>query len=200
MAGQNVRFTDPVVGEKTIRSLGVGPVLAHQRNAFAHGALDLRYQFAEPLVQALVEGCSQRARDQTMRQLLRPLAPPLRIGARQGITVDSFDAMVCALPQSTRLNVGNRKRRRRDTAEIACKELIFGEPLHGYSEVPIIAAPVSDLSFTGDDRPSGERVDLNEAGSLWRRYNRVLSRRSKHGFKVRCRNFSLLIRISSRRA
>lgn len=37
-----------------MRSLGVGPVLAHQRNAFAHGASDLRSLFAEPIVEALV--------------------------------------------------------------------------------------------------------------------------------------------------
>src|SRR5216684_1254475 len=54
MTRQNIRLADPLVGEKTIGRLGVGPVLAHQRNALAHGAPNLRHQFMEPLVQALV--------------------------------------------------------------------------------------------------------------------------------------------------
>src|SRR5689334_12830851 len=54
VTGQNVRLTDPLVGIDTISRLGVGPVLAHQRNALAHDAPDLRHQFAEPLVQAIV--------------------------------------------------------------------------------------------------------------------------------------------------
>ena len=49
MTGQNVRLADPVIGEKAIGSLGVGPILADQRNALPHGAPDLRQQFAEPL-------------------------------------------------------------------------------------------------------------------------------------------------------
>src|SRR5438874_1530765 len=53
--GENVRLADPVVGEKTICGLGISPVLAHQRDALAHGAPDLRHQFAEPLIQALVD-------------------------------------------------------------------------------------------------------------------------------------------------
>lgn len=60
VACQNVRLTDPVVGEKTIGSLCVGPILANQRNAFSHGAPDLRHQFAEPLVQALVGKAAAR--------------------------------------------------------------------------------------------------------------------------------------------
>ena len=55
MTGENVRLADPVVGEKTICGLGISPVLAHQRDALAHGAPDLRHQFAEPLIQALVD-------------------------------------------------------------------------------------------------------------------------------------------------
>ncbi|MDA9530969.1 hypothetical protein ACM42_21500 [Bradyrhizobium sp. CCBAU 25338] len=86
VAGQNVRLTDPVVGENTIRSLGIGPVLAHQRNAFTHRARDLRYQFAEPLVQALVGKAA------ASELAIKPCVGffvhwhrPLRIGARQGI-------------------------------------------------------------------------------------------------------------------
>src|SRR5207247_3204713 len=60
VACQNVRLTDPVVGEKTIGSLCVGPILANQRNAFSHGAPDLRHQFAEPLAQALVGNAAAR--------------------------------------------------------------------------------------------------------------------------------------------
>src|SRR5215216_6782082 len=41
MTGQNVRLADPVIGEKAIGSLRVGPILANQRNALPHGAPDL---------------------------------------------------------------------------------------------------------------------------------------------------------------
>src|SRR5260370_899965 len=54
VTGEDVRLADPVVGEKAIGRLGVGPILADQRNALPHGAPDLRHQLAEPLVQALV--------------------------------------------------------------------------------------------------------------------------------------------------
>ena len=54
VTGQNIRLVDPIVGQKAIGRLGVGPVLADQRNALAHGAPDLRHQLAEPLAQALV--------------------------------------------------------------------------------------------------------------------------------------------------
>ena len=47
VAGQNVRFADPVVREEAIGGLGIGPILADQRNALSHGASDLRQQFAE---------------------------------------------------------------------------------------------------------------------------------------------------------
>src|SRR5579871_6486354 len=93
MARQNLRLTDPVVGEKPIGSLGVRPILAHQRNAFAHGAPDLRHQLAEPLVQALVGEAA------ACELAIKPCAcfsvhwhRPPRIGARQGITVDSCGA------------------------------------------------------------------------------------------------------------
>jgi hypothetical protein len=54
VTGENVRFVHPVIGEKAVSRLRIGPVLAHQRNALAHRASDLRHQFAQPLVQALV--------------------------------------------------------------------------------------------------------------------------------------------------
>jgi hypothetical protein len=47
MTGQNVRLADPVIREKAIGGLGVGPILANQRNALPHGAPDLGQQFAE---------------------------------------------------------------------------------------------------------------------------------------------------------
>jgi hypothetical protein len=49
MTGQNVRLADPVIREKSIGSLGVGPILANQRNALPHGAPDLGQQFAESI-------------------------------------------------------------------------------------------------------------------------------------------------------
>jgi hypothetical protein len=54
VTSENIGLTDAVVRKKTIRGLGVRPVLAHQRNAFAHGAPHLRHQLAEPLVETLV--------------------------------------------------------------------------------------------------------------------------------------------------
>lgn len=54
VTAQNVRLADPVVGEEAIGCLRVGPILADQRNAFAHGVPDLRQQSAEPFVQTLV--------------------------------------------------------------------------------------------------------------------------------------------------
>ena len=54
MTGQNVRLADPVIGEKAIGGLGVGPILANQRNALPHGALDLGQQLAEPLAKPRV--------------------------------------------------------------------------------------------------------------------------------------------------
>ena len=54
MTGQNVCLADPVIGEKAIRSLGVGPILANQRNALPHGAPDLGQQLAEPLAKPRV--------------------------------------------------------------------------------------------------------------------------------------------------
>ena len=69
VTGQDVRFADPVVGEKTIGRLGVGPILADQRNALPHGAPDLRHQLAKPLVQTLV--CKTAASELTIK-------PPIR--------------------------------------------------------------------------------------------------------------------------
>jgi hypothetical protein len=54
MTGQNVRLADPVIGEKAIGSLGVGPILANQRNALPHGAPDLSQQFAESVAKPRV--------------------------------------------------------------------------------------------------------------------------------------------------
>src|SRR6266480_387433 len=47
VTSQNVRLADPLVGEETIGRLGVGPILADQRNTLSHRAPDLRQQFAE---------------------------------------------------------------------------------------------------------------------------------------------------------
>src|SRR6266567_1282203 len=47
VTSQNVRLADPLVGEETIGRLGVGPILADQRNTLSHGAPDLSQQFAE---------------------------------------------------------------------------------------------------------------------------------------------------------
>jgi hypothetical protein len=54
VTGQNVRLADPVIGEKAIGSLGVGPILANQRNALPHGAPDLSQQFAESVAKPRV--------------------------------------------------------------------------------------------------------------------------------------------------
>ena len=54
MTGQDVRLADPIVGEQAIGRLGIGPILADQRNALPHGAPDLRQQFAQPLVQTII--------------------------------------------------------------------------------------------------------------------------------------------------
>ena len=61
MTGQNIRLADPVIREKAIGSLGVGPILANQRNALPHGAPDLGQQFAEsvakPRIPKFASGC-----------------------------------------------------------------------------------------------------------------------------------------------
>ena len=54
MTGQNVRLADPVIREKAIGSLGVGPILASQRNALPHGAPDLGQQFTESVTKPRV--------------------------------------------------------------------------------------------------------------------------------------------------
>jgi hypothetical protein len=48
MTGQNVRLANPLIGEKAIGSLGVGPILANQRDALPHGAPDLGQQLRNP--------------------------------------------------------------------------------------------------------------------------------------------------------
>src|ERR1700756_3566308 len=100
VTGQNVRFTDPVVGEKTIGSLSIGPILAYQRNALAHGASHLGHQFAEPLVQAFVGKAAAG------ELAIKPRVDLLSIGTAPSanrhqtkITVDSRDTIVCALRQ-----------------------------------------------------------------------------------------------------
>ena len=54
MPGEYIRLADSVVGEEPIGCLGVGPVLACQRNALSHGASDLCQHLAEPSRQAVV--------------------------------------------------------------------------------------------------------------------------------------------------
>jgi hypothetical protein len=49
MTGQNVRLANPVIGEKAIGRLGIGPILANERNALTHGAPDPLKQCAKPL-------------------------------------------------------------------------------------------------------------------------------------------------------
>jgi hypothetical protein len=49
VASQNICFIDPIIREKAIGRLRVGPILADQRNALPHGAPDLRQQFAKPI-------------------------------------------------------------------------------------------------------------------------------------------------------
>ena len=38
MTAQNITFADPPIGEEAIGRFGVGPILANQGNALAHGA------------------------------------------------------------------------------------------------------------------------------------------------------------------
>ena len=54
MSGQNIGLADPVIGEKAIGRLRVGPILADQRNALPHRTSHPRNQLAEPPFQALV--------------------------------------------------------------------------------------------------------------------------------------------------
>jgi hypothetical protein len=54
MAGQNVRFTDPVIREEAVGCLGVRPILANERNALSDGASNLREQFAESVAEPRV--------------------------------------------------------------------------------------------------------------------------------------------------
>src|SRR5258708_32679236 len=97
VTGQNVRLADPVIGEKAIGGLGVGPILANQRNALRHGAPELRQQFSEPLVQTLVReaAASKLAIKPCARRPVHWHRAPQRFGARQGITNDSYRAIAC---------------------------------------------------------------------------------------------------------
>ena len=98
MTGENVRLADPVVEKKRYAAL----VLAqswHTRGMLWPMALPIcATSLRSRLFRRSSTKLSQQARDQTMRRLPRPSAPLLpRIGARQGTTVDSCDATLCAL-------------------------------------------------------------------------------------------------------
>src|SRR5271157_5438216 len=54
VSGQNIGLVDPVIGEKAIGCLRVGPILADLRNALPHGTSHPRDQLAEPPFQTLV--------------------------------------------------------------------------------------------------------------------------------------------------
>jgi hypothetical protein len=54
MARQDVRFVDPVIGEKAIRRLGVCPILANERNALPDVAPDPLKQHAKSLAKPRV--------------------------------------------------------------------------------------------------------------------------------------------------
>ena len=56
--GQNVRFSDALIRQKTIGSLGVCPILANQGNALAGAFGELLEEFSESLVESEV---SERA-------------------------------------------------------------------------------------------------------------------------------------------
>ncbi|WP_245509412.1 hypothetical protein [Bradyrhizobium zhanjiangense] len=51
MAGQNVRFANPVIREEVVGCLGIRPILADERNALSHGASNPREQFAESVAE-----------------------------------------------------------------------------------------------------------------------------------------------------
>jgi hypothetical protein len=48
VTSQDIRLADPIIRQESIGRLGVGPILANQRNALSHSATDLRQQFAKP--------------------------------------------------------------------------------------------------------------------------------------------------------
>ena len=78
MTGENVRLADPVVGEKTIRGLGISPVLAHQRDALAHGAPDLRHQLRSRLFRrssTKLQPASSRSNHASSSPSMAPLLP-----------------------------------------------------------------------------------------------------------------------------
>ncbi len=54
LAGQNVRFADPVIREEAVGCLGIRAILADERNALSYGASNLREQFAESVAELRV--------------------------------------------------------------------------------------------------------------------------------------------------
>jgi len=77
----------------------------------AHGAPDLRYQFAEPLLQALVASCSLRARI-TMRRLSSSIGTAPCESCQTRNHGRFLRSMVCALPQARSTKCGYESRRR----------------------------------------------------------------------------------------
>jgi hypothetical protein len=49
MSGENVAFVDALIGQEAIGRLGIGPILAGERDASPHGVAHLIEQTAEPL-------------------------------------------------------------------------------------------------------------------------------------------------------
>ena len=98
VTGQDVRLADSVVREKAIGRLGVGPILADQWNALAHGAPDLRHQFMKPLVQTLV-GKTAASEFANNPRVGSPVHwhRSQQFGARQGIMTNSRRATVSTL-------------------------------------------------------------------------------------------------------
>jgi hypothetical protein len=54
MPRENLVFRNPPVGEKAIGRFGMGPILAHQRNALTHAVRELLEQLSETLVESSV--------------------------------------------------------------------------------------------------------------------------------------------------
>jgi hypothetical protein len=48
VTSQDIRLADRIIRQESIGRLGVGPILANQRNALSHSTTDLRQQFAKP--------------------------------------------------------------------------------------------------------------------------------------------------------
>jgi hypothetical protein len=91
MSAQNIGLADPVVGEKAIGRLRVGPILADQRNALPHRTSHPRDQLAEPPFQPLVHKVTSRNLLVKPCVLVHRIRP--RIGAEQRITRDSRRAI-----------------------------------------------------------------------------------------------------------